>query len=531
MGLLHADLRSLGNLATTRTGRRTLGGALVGLVTIALMWWSTTSVLLESRHLGTSLQSLLATALMPCPIVATWLGLSLAQRQLFESAELPLWRLAPIPPWRGAIEVGVRAAFVTLAWASAMSLPFVTTLLLRTQPAPALAWALVPVALVCCTVPVLGTILSVQIVLVRFFSGRVLRIVLTIVAALASVGFSAWLLVGLFTTSAPRVATAGAPAIAVPWIVDTCAEMLASAATGENDTTPLRFALGWLGLTAAIFWFAARLHPGAAERHLATAPATLRRRSAWPSAVAAVVRRKEFAQVLQQPVALMGFVAFGALVWVLVRERVFVAGILAQRGLQPDVAHLGAMVMQWFLAVLLVLYAHMGRLVLWDGPQWSLWTTAPASPWAIVRGKLQSVALLLLWPLLLVAVIAGRAYGASSAVTLTFVATTLGGTLAALGVLAVVGTSPRLMRPDLGGAMAQGGRSFLAAMLLVLLFEFAMSPAVFAWSWLTANVHTAAAARAAFVWVAAGAWALGLAVGGVGVALGVRNFRRLCAPQ
>ena len=103
----------------------------------------------------------------------------------------------------------------------------------------------------------------------------------------------------------------------------------------------------------------------------------------------------------------------------------------------------------------------------------------------------------------------------------------LAGTLAALGVLAIVGTWPRLMRPDEGGQIVQGGRSFLAAMVLVLLFELVLSPTWPAWQWLAANVRTEADVRGAGPWIVAAAWVWGVVVAAVGVAIGARNFRRL----
>jgi hypothetical protein len=52
--------------------------------------------------------ALCAHALTACPMVAAWLGLALAQRTLFEAPELALWRLAPLPPWRPALQALLR---------------------------------------------------------------------------------------------------------------------------------------------------------------------------------------------------------------------------------------------------------------------------------------------------------------------------------------------------------------------------------------------------------------------------------------
>jgi hypothetical protein len=177
----------------------------------------------------------------------------------------------------------------------------------------------------------------------------------------------------------------------------------------------------------------------------------------------------------------------------------------------------------------------MGRLALWDGAQWSLYMTAPASPGAILRGKLQAVLIFLMWPLVLVGAAGRHFFGASDLALVTFAGIAFAGTLAALGALAVVGTWPRLMRPDDGGQIVQGGRSFFAAIVLVLVFEFALSPALYGWLWMQDYARLQGlgeeTARRAAPWVVGGAWLLGAVVGALGVAIGARNFRRLSSPR
>lgn len=543
MGLLRADLQALGNLPATPVGRRLAFSTLLGLGLLALLWWSVANALLHDPQLvalvhgttgGDSLRGLLGTALMPCPITATWLGLALAQRQLFEAAELPLWRLAPIPAWRPAVQVLLRGSFLALLWASALALPFVATLL-RASPAGWLAWACVPLALCVCTVPLLAVLLAVQIVLVRFFAGRALRIALALAAALASVAFSAWLLLSLFTSGPDRphefAAAAGRP---LPWTIEAAASLLASAASGRLDLGSLRTTAAWLGLGLAVFWFAARLHPRAVENHAAAeAPLWRRRRASWPASLAANVRRKEFAQVLQQPGALIGFLVFAGMVFVLARERVLVAGHLQRGPLPAEVGRTAAMATLWFVAVLFVLYAHMGRLVFWDAPQWSLYRSAPAAPLAILRGKLEAVAVFLAWPLLLVAAAGAHQFGAGPFAVATFAGLGVAGTLCALGVLAVIGTSPRLVRPD-DGPIAQSGRNLIAALLLVFTFQLAIAPAVFGHAWLEHRARTvridSATAAAWAPWVVAGAVLYGCVVAALGTWIGARNYRRLLQP-
>ncbi len=547
MGLLRADLTMLANLPATAAGRRVLSGTALGLGLFALLsWWVASEIvrrphllqMLHERTQGDSLRGLLGAGLTPCLVAATWLGLSLAQRQLFEAGELPLWRASPLPGWRLPVQVLLRAVFVVLCWTTALSAPFAVAVL-RQADAPWTAYALLPLALLTGSAPLLAALLGAQILLVRFCSGRWLRIVLAVLAAAASVGFWTWLLLGLFQAPGERLSqltNAAAAADSLPWTIDAGATLLATAARGEFAAGAAARIAAWLGGAAAAFALLARLHPGAVERHqLAGQPIWRFARSRWPSGVAATVRRKEFAQLVQQPGALLGFLLFAFLVFALAQRRVAVAGILADPHLPDAVAHFGAMLALWFVAVLLVLYAHMGRLALWDGAQWPLYVASPAQPSAILRGKLTAVGLFLLWPLLLVAVMAMQLFGATHEALLPFLATALAGTAAALGVLAAVGTWPRLVRPDEGGQIVQGSRSFLAALALVFCFEVTVAPAVVGWLWLQDRARTvrltAEDAAAAAPAVVAASVAFGLLVLAVGYGIGCWNYRRLLAPR
>lgn len=547
MGLLRADLQVLGNLPGTAAGRRLALSTGTGLALLGLMaWWTSQELLARPQllHLlhpdsgDDTLRALFGLALLPCPVAATWLGLATAQRQLFESPELVLWQQAPHAGWRPAVQVLLRASFLALLWALALSLPMVLSLLANAN-APLAAYASLPLAFVACTVPLVASLLAVQIVLVRFFAGRLLRLVFALLSALASVGFSTWLLLGLFTPGHERMQSLAAASTGsgrLPWPIDTAATMLANATSRPIDMRLGGELLLGLLVAVAVFWGTAHLHPRAVERHqLSERPLLQSRRRSWPATVAGTLRRKEFAQVLQQPGALLGFLVFGGLVLSLVHRRVLVANILDNWRLPRDLAHLGAMLAFWFIAVLLVLYAHMGRLAMWDGPQWSLYQSCPTRPAAILWGKLQAVAVFLLWPLLLVAGAGAQLLDASPTALLLFLAIALAGTIAALGVLAMVGTWPRLMRPDDGGQIVQGGRSFLAAMLLVLGFELAVSPAAFGWWWLVERLAQRPVRGEELLpyapWVVGAAWLLALTIGGLGMAIGVRNFARLTQPQ
>lgn len=545
MQLLRADLLSLCNLPRDQNGRRLAVHLVFGLGLLAFLSWWIASTLLARPQLfplvqlrgSDSLLGMIGMGLLPCPIAATWLGLSLAQRQLFDSPELPLWESAPQPRWRGPLQILLRACFLAVVWAAALSAPFVCSVLANSSSTPPLAYALVPVAIVTATVPLMASLLVVQIALVRLFAGRALRMILTALGAIASVGFSIWLLLVLFTGGerTDRLVEVASTPDSLPWTVAAAARFLTSAANGTLDLEALRHAIWWLLLAAVLFWIGARLHARALEAHRLAEP-TLRRHSrAWPSGIAATFRRKEIAQLLQQPGALVGFLVFAALVFVLIEKQVLVGSILANRRLPIEVCQLAAMLAQWFLATVLVLYPHMGRLVLWDSTQWSLYQTAPASMLAVLRGKLEAIGLLLLWPLLLVGAIGAHSNGAAPLTILLFFAIAVPGMLIALGVLAFVGTLPWLVRPEEGRGTAQGGRNFFASLLLITIFELALSPAFVVWwqvsSWAQRNHLSIETVHRWLPTVLGSVWAAGLLALTLGLAIGGRNFRRLTMPR
>lgn len=546
-GLLTADLRQLQNLGTTRGGRRLLFGTCIGFALLGLLsYWFAQGILerpqllalIEHRSGGDSLHGLIGYGLMACPLVATWLGLALAQRQLFEQRELLLWRQSPLPAWRLPLQILLRATFVSTCQATALAGPFVCVVL-ASSPAPAWAAPLVLVAIVGATAPLLAMLLAVHIVLVRFFAGRWLRLVFTVAGALASVAFSSWLLLTLFSPGQEQVqsvvAVAGRPA-QLPWTVDNGAALLAAAARGGLDVHALLALLGWLATALGVFMIVARLHAGACERHFAAEPPAFRRSGQrWPASIAATVRRKEFAQLLQQPGALIGFLVFAVLVFALAKDQVLVGALLQNDRLPRAVVHTGVMLAQWFLAVMLVLYAHMGRLTTWDAAQWSLYMAAPDAAFAILRGKLQAICVFLAWPLLLVALAGMWFLQAERLTLLVYCGMALGGTWAALGVLAFVGTLPFLMRPDDSGAAAPPGKGLFGALLLVFGFYLVLAPVVPAWLWLDehARLHGLEPAEAA-AWAPAivgGSLAYGAVIAAIGFAIGTHNFRRMLRPR
>jgi hypothetical protein len=134
---------------------------------------------------------------------------------------------------------------------------------------------------------------------------------------------------------------------------------------------------------------------------------------------------------------------------------------------------------------------------------------------------------------LLVAGIGVQTLGVELKTTLWFLGFALTGTAIALAVVAVVGTWPRLMRPDNEGQILQGGKSFFAAMVMVTTFHITMMPAAVLWSWVT-NPRNRITSFLADEWLP---WILGIAasyaavIAIIGFLVGGWNYRRLLAPR
>ncbi|MGE3174986.1 MAG: hypothetical protein AB7O97_20325 [Planctomycetota bacterium] len=545
MHLFAADLRALAN-STRADGRASLVARLLPPALLALMHWLLGGLLLQHRELlrllhegGDPMRYLFAHALASGPVVASWIGFAHAQRQLFEAPELELWLAAPIARGRGAVQVLLRAAGLALLWTAALSLPLLVQLL-RAAHAPPIAYLAALVALPAVVLPPLCGVIAAQIAMMRLARGRLSRALLGATAALAAFGFPVFLLAQVFgggTDSARDLAAAAGDGERGHRLTAFAADFVRGCADGTAGPADLLPVLLPAAAALVLVLLLAPLHPTAVQNHRLARSGKPGRRARWPVSPLAVIRRKELAQLLQQPGAMLHMILVGAMVHVFAAQGTFVRELFQTGGLPAHVQQCAAMLTLWFVAVLMLLYTHMGRLAAADGAQWPLYLQSPVAPTTLLAGKLQVIGALLLWPLLVAGWAGAQWLGAGSAALLRFAPLALAGSLVALAVVAAVGTWPWLVRAEVDGRLNQGSRGLVGSLVLVFAFYFALAPGLVAWMLLLGHTsgHSAAATAAMVdeLWpsIVLGALGFGGVLLAAAVGLSARNYRRLLRPR
>ena len=192
------------------------------------------------------------------------------------------------------------------------------------------------------------------------------------------------------------------------------------------------------------------------------------------------------------------------------------------------------MLMLWFLSVLMLLYAHMGRLAIWDGAQWSLYLQAPLRPRTLLASKLQIIALLLLWPVVVAAAAGAQFFEVEWQTLGWFLLFALPGNVVALATIAMIGTWPWLVRREVDGRLSQGSRGLIGSIILVLCFYLLLSPAVYIWwkstyrSQFVPGGFDRITSVGELALLATGYAAV---VGSLALLMGIRNYRVLLRPR
>jgi hypothetical protein len=541
MALLLADLRAFANGLRRRDGHGGLFARLLPPLLLGTMYWLLGSMMLGHPELLIALQSrgdsqtiLMAAALSPCPIVAGWIAFAHMHRQLFEAPELGIWLTAP--HWRGraALQLFIRASCTALLWACALAAPFVMQLLFASRAQP-FAYSLAPLGIAIAVVPSLAITLGIQIALMRCAAGRSARVALSLLSAMASFGFPVFLLTEVFTGAparamalidSSRVDTGPSPLVAA------ATQMLASAAKGLVDLAALKSGLVLLVGSCALFLLIARLHPIAVQNHLLAYRPRRLHGGRWPLQPAAAIRHKEFAQTLQQPGALWQMLIVAVMTGLLASQNLVVHDILAGSILPQWLRQCAAMAILWSIAITMLLYTHMGRLSIWDGQQWPLYLQSPISAGTLLRGKLQTIALLLIWPIVVPAFAGFFWFSANPTTVLIFCGFAIAGTMAALAAIISIGTWPWLIRQETDGRITQGSRGFIGSLALMIVFHLAIAPGYLAYHVLgTTTASQRPDCEKLLPYALIGALLIGLLQFALSTKIALGNYRRLLAPR
>jgi hypothetical protein len=114
----------------------------------------------------------------------------------------------------------------------------------------------------------------------------------------------------------------------------------------------------------------------------------------------------------------------------------------------------------------------------------------------------------------------------------TFAGFAAAGTLAALAVIAAIGTWPWLVRRELDGRLTQGSRGLVGSLALMTCYLLAVAPGYVAYRLALAEARTQRPDFGPLLPLALGAaFALGALEFAAAGWLAVRNYRRLLAPR
>jgi hypothetical protein len=488
LALARAELQVLLNLATKREGRRILVSALVSLVFLGFVADRFGQVFAVSPQIVDvaagpgGLRALAGALLTPALLVVLWFGFGGGPRQLFE---LPQLELLLQSPRRAAVVLGatwLRFGLLVSLWCTVLAAPAAARV--GAALGIEIGWLSTAVGCVCLTLPVLALIFAVQILLMRFFAGRVTRLLLTGLGALGSIAFSLLLIAGALADEEDTVRTilgALRGRALWPFVLDAPAALWAELAVGRPSLAALGRAALLLGGSAVLMVGLAGLYRVGYENAKVAVDPLLRfgRGRRWPAAPAWVIFRKEVAQLVHQPGQLIGLL-FSALVIVVLAGGRFLAGPFGQElRLTETERQVFAMLALWLFAQLTIAPGCLLRIAVAEGAQWPLWIAAPVRTRSFLAGKLLATGILMAWPALVAATVGVLRFRAGPEALLGFGLIVPAGILWIASATALVGTIPPLMRPRVE---RNNLVTLVGVLLLMLLMQATAVPGLLAWN-------------------------------------------------
>ena len=544
LALVRAEAQVLVNLVSRSAGRRALSATLISLVFLLGVSWLFGQVLSRTPELlqldpaddAAAARGATSALLVPCLVMTIWFGFGGGPRQLFESPSLTLLLTSPLGARRTLVAGWLRFGLLVTTWCAALAWPALDALGAATGLH--FPFAAVLVAAASLVLPTIAFVFAIQVLLQRFFAGRAARAILALFSALGSLLFSFLLIAGGLAQRDAALAVVGAMRgrAVLPWLLEGPSRFLADVATGAGWWAGIGSALAGPALAFAGILAVGTVYRRAWENARESHDPLFRRRGPgrpWPAGAAAVVFKKELAQLLHQPSQLLGILVSTLIVVVLGASR-FLRDELVDSPFVPESAQRVFLLLAiWLMAQLTVAPGCTVRMAVADGPQWDLFRASPVSRWALLRGKLYPVLVLQAWPALVAAVVGGAELGATRTELLLFAAVVPAGILWTTALTAFVGTIPPLMRPR---EERQNLAILLGIAILLLAMQLSVIPAIHAWNLLTLRAFgegtlAGASDTAAAVWLIAGAWGFGIAASTLALLAAAAQLRVLKAAE
>src|SRR5690606_2821828 len=318
-------------------------------------------------------------------------------------------------------------------------------------------------------------------------------------------------------------------------LLQTPARLWAELAAGSPSWSSLAGMAGLLAAAVALVGAAGLLYRRAYENARGSVEPLVRfgRGRPWPSGAAAVIFRKELAQLVQQPTQLIGLLFSAVVVVVLAGGRFIGGSFLDEPRLSSGERGVFVMLALWLFAQLTIAPGCLLRLVALEAAQWPLLVTAPLRTRSFLAGKLGLIAALQAWPALVAAIVGIVHFDAGPATVAAFAAVAPACVLWTTAATAFVGTIPPLMRP---GAERNNLLALVAVGILLVLLQLTLVPGLAAWQILLSRAAgdgplAGFDQRSSDALLIGGAWAFALLAGGLLLAIAGLQVRRLRAPE
>jgi hypothetical protein len=251
----------------------------------------------------------------------------------------------------------------------------------------------------------------------------------------------------------------------------------------------------------------------------------------WPATPAASIFRRELMQYVPQPASLFGYLFLAVLIFMIARSNPLSLSF-AEGSAVPQVVSSAARI--FFTGLMFSSMSVVGFAG--DFPYLILYKSSPIRPAVLFRGRIAILLLPLGWTLLLVLLMGHWLIGASGGALLLSAIYLLPAMALTLGLISDLGplTIPR--RGGNGAPMPSATRMLIMSIGIALIMALVLGLCVGFWNTLCASyMEQDALARlnpVTLLLVTQGAaWIFAILVGGLGCAIGLRNYQKLLSPE